>query len=196
MRQDLKKIVQQSNRKVRIEAKRAVELWIYSFADMYMILVFFFIAMAAMFAVKVKVAQKELETRKIGSLIPSAGRGPATAQSLLSIEFTKGSIELTEDAVENLKVLLPIVKNNKKAMIDVEGYSDASALRKDSGFSSNLELSSQRAVKVAEWFMNNGVSPARLRTYSFGNGQTWAASSSLVRTDRRVLVKFYTRGGS
>jgi outer membrane protein OmpA-like peptidoglycan-associated protein len=194
MKQDLKKIIQRSRGKIRIEAKRAVEVWIYSFADMYMILVFFFIALTALYVKRMEVAQKELEKRKVAVAIPSAGRGPQAAESMISVEFPRGAADLDQVAIEELTVLLPIVKNNASALLDIEGYADSAPLKKDAGFSSNLELSAKRAVRVAEWFMNQGVSPSRVRTYSYGNGTTFSSQPG-VKTDRRVLVKFYVKGG-
>lgn len=187
-------ILKKAKGKIRLEAKRAVELWIYSFADMYMILVFLFIAMSAVYLKRAEDAAKLLKERPSGSNTLSAGRGPAVAHSTLSIEFKRGSSELSESAVENLGIMLPLVKNNSLVLLDIEGYADASPLLKTSPFTSNLDLSSKRAVSVAEWFLSRGLSPGRIRTYSYGNGQLFSNNGG-VKTDRRVLVKMYMKGG-
>jgi outer membrane protein OmpA-like peptidoglycan-associated protein len=189
-----KKILKSHRRKLRIEAKRSVELWIYSFADMYMILVVFFIAMAAVYAVKAKKAIDIPPSALVKANPSTAGRGPAVAESLVSIGFERGSADLGPQAFDDLNVLVTLVKSSPSALVDVEGYADSSAIAKDSPFSSNLELSSLRAVHVAEWLMKQGVSPARVRTYAYGNGQTWAGRDSNVKSDRRVVVKFFLKG--
>jgi outer membrane protein OmpA-like peptidoglycan-associated protein len=192
---EVKKALKVESAKRRLDAKRSVELWIYSFADMYLILVFFFIAIAASYSARKPVPVAEKKVAQV-ERIPTAGRGPSSAVSVLSIEFKKASSELSAQGIENLKLLLPIVKSNSKAILDIEGYSDRAQLKKGSGYSSNLSLSSSRAVKVAEWFMLNGVHPSRVRTYSFGNGQTWANTKDGTITDRRVVVKLYPKGGA
>ena len=191
MNQDTKKMLQASNRKVRLEAKRSVELWIYSFADMYMILVFFFVAMSALYAHRIKAMEKEALHRPVKS-VPTAGRGPSVAETLVNLDFSMGSADILPTTEENLKVLLPLVRGNQKALLDIEGYADPRPLKSDSAFSSNLDLSNRRAVRVAEWFMSQGVPSARLRTYAYGDGRHSFTSGEAV-SGRRVLVKFYLR---
>ncbi|MBS1985198.1 MAG: OmpA family protein [Bdellovibrionales bacterium] len=191
MNQDVKKILRASNRKVRLEAKRSVELWIYSFADMYMILVFFFIAMSALYAHRIKAMEKE-DSHRPANIIPTAGRGPSVAETLVNLDFTTGSANILPSTEENLKILLPLVRSNARALLDIEGYADSKPLKSDSAFSSNLDLSNRRAVRVAEWFMAQGVPSSRLRTYAYGDGRHWGSLPEIV-SGRRVVVKFYLR---
>jgi len=172
---------------VKIQSKRNVELWIYSFADMYMILSVFFIALAVLYAAKTK--------QQMESQIPSAGRGPASVESLISVSFDKGSAALNEESLKDLELLLPVLKASKKGTVEVEGYADSEPLKRDSEFSSNLDLSNQRAVKVAEWLINQGVSSARLRTFSYGSSRIYKVDDKMMPTNRRVLVKLVSSGG-
>jgi len=173
---------------IRLEGKRQTELWIYSFADMYMILSVFFIAIAVVYAVKAK-------RPHTADSIPSAGRGPAAVNSVISVEFSSGSDRLTEKAEEDLRILLPVLKSSK-GMIELEGYSDGRALQNPGGgFSSNLDLSNARAVRVGEWLMRNGVAARRLRTYSYGDSHLFKTGEGGIPTNRRVVLKMLPAEG-
>jgi outer membrane protein OmpA-like peptidoglycan-associated protein len=172
----------------KIEAKRQTELWIYSLADMYMILSVFFIAIAVIYAAKAKRPTVPVET-------PTAGRGPAAVVSTLSIEFETGSARLTEKAENDLKMLMPVLRGSKGA-VEVEGYADGKSLNQDNEtFSSNLDLSSTRAVRVAEWLMRNGVAASRVRTSSFGDSRLYKTGPNGIQTNRRVVLKILPVGG-
>lgn len=171
----------------RLQAKRNVELWIYSFADMYMILSVFFIALSVIYAAKIKEQHAPVA-------IPSAGRGTASVVSELQLDFERGSAELGAETIENMTLLLPALKQVKGGFIDVEGYADGGALKKGSGFSSNMDLSNRRAVRVAEWLIRNGVSARHIRTFSYGDAHLWRASE--VGSNRRVVVKVAAAPGS
>ncbi len=164
---------------IKLQSKRNVELWIYSFADMYMILSVFFIALSVLYAAKVKTNAQ--------AAIASAGRGPSSVSSELQINFPTGSSTLNSETEEELKLLLPALKSAKTGFVEVEGYSDPTPLKKDSGFSSNLDLSNKRAVSVSEWLLKNGVAARRIRTYAYGDGRTW--DTKITKTNRRVVVK-------
>jgi outer membrane protein OmpA-like peptidoglycan-associated protein len=172
---------------IKLQAKRNVELWIYSFADMYMILSVFFIALSVLYAAKVK--------NQMDETVASAGRGPLAVESTLAIDFEKGSSELAALDKENLMLLIPVLKSVGSGSIDVEGYADSEALKKDSQFTSNLDLSNRRAVKVAEFLINNGVNSHRIRTFSYGNGKTFKINGKTLKTNRRVLIKVAASNG-
>lgn len=167
---------------VKIQSKRNVELWIYSFADMYMILSVFFIALSVIYAAKVKE-----EVKTLIMPIASAGRGPASVVSDVQIMFERESAELSEEAQSELQLFLPILKAVENGRIDVEGYADGERLSPDAPFSSNLDLSNQRAVAVAEWLLGNGVKSKYLRTYSYGTGNQ--QSKEVLNSNRRVVIK-------
>jgi outer membrane protein OmpA-like peptidoglycan-associated protein len=153
---------------VRLEAKRHTELWIYSLADMYMILTVFFIAIAAIYAARARNVSVSLTP-------PTAGRGPAAVTSLVSVEFETGSDQLSEKAIQDLQVLLPALRGSK-GTIDIEGYADGKS-------------SSSRAVRVAEWLIDKGVSARRVRVSSFGNSKLFKTGANGISTNRRVLLK-------
>jgi outer membrane protein OmpA-like peptidoglycan-associated protein len=166
---------------IRLEAKRHTELWIYSFADMYMILSVFFIAISVIYAARAK----NMATTEV----PTAGRGPAAVRSLVAIEFEAGSAELSEKAQESLKILMPALRSSK-GYVEIEGHGDQQAeLDEESEFSSNLDLSNARAVRVGEWLMDNGVSSHRVRTYSFGDAHGKEDGDKEIATSRRAILK-------
>ncbi|MCB0367897.1 MAG: OmpA family protein [Bdellovibrionales bacterium] len=163
---------------VKLQAKRNVELWIYSFADMYMILSVFFIAVAVLFAAKSKMKQEELPPI-------SAGRGPDVVISSLNINFNTSSIHLSSEAIANLKLLVPVLLSSN-GFIDIEGYAVKNEFSDTVDFTSDLDLSTQRAVRVAEWLIDNGISPSKIRTFSYGSGQPQKKN---ISSNRRVLIK-------
>lgn len=174
---------------IRIHAKRNVELWIYSFADMYMILSVFFIALSVIYAAKVK--QQAAHSQPF---IASAGRGPSAVLSELELEFDNGSTDLTAKTVDEMSLLLPALKQIKDGFIEVEGYADGGGLKKSSPYTSNLDLSNRRAVRVAEWLIKNGVPARRVRTFSYGDAHTW--SKNEISSNRRVVIKVAAYGDS
>lgn len=173
---------------IRLQSKRNVELWIYSFADMYMIMSVFFIALSVIYAAKIKEKHKPI----IEEHVVSAGRGPASVVSDVQVRFEAASASLTPDAIQELKIFLPVLKSVKKGIVDIEGYADMAKLNPDSEFTSNLDLSTRRAVTVAEWLIKNGVSPAKVRTFAYGDSRIF--SKSKVGTNRRVVIKVATEG--
>lgn len=181
----------QANRMIKLESKRSQELWIYSFADMYMILSVFFIAISMAYAAKAKKAADDRPVQVV-----SAGRGLAAVESSVSIAFPQGSDLIESESIESLQLILPVIRASRSA-IDVEGYADGTRLSSSSAFTSNLDLSNSRAVKVAEWLIKNGISARRIRTFSYGDAYQFNSKSDGVATNRRVIVKIMApRGGS
>lgn len=176
-----------NQREIKLQAKRNVELWIYSFADMYMILSVFFIAISVIYAQKIKEKIDVVEKVQIAS----AGRGPASVTADLQINFSESSSQLSTETESELSLFLPALKNlDKASFIEVEGYSDPAPIKRNSKISSNLDLSQKRAVTVSEWFVKNGVPLAKIRTIAYGDGSTWP--KQIVGTNRRVVVKIST----
>lgn len=172
---------------IKLQSKRTVELWIYSFADMYMILSVFFIALSVIYAAKVKQNSVENNT-------PSAGRGPASVESMISLQFPGGSSKLDESALAELNLFLPVLKSAPKSgRIVIEGYSSNQESSK--GFSSRLDLSNKRAVTVAEWLSRNGIHMSNIQTFSFGDGKARKKDSDPTGFDqRRVVIKLASYG--
>lgn len=175
---------QKDHGQIKLEAKRQTELWIYSFADMYMILSVFFIAIAVIYAARVK--------NNASSSVASAGRGPVAVKSMISVDFASGSDEISSKAENELELLLPVMRASMGA-IEIEGYTDASdsvsISDTEGGFTSNLDLGSSRAVRVAEWLTSNGVSAKRIRAASFGDSFDHKSGEGNRVANRRVVLK-------
>jgi outer membrane protein OmpA-like peptidoglycan-associated protein len=182
---------------IRLEVKRSTELWLYSFADMYMIISVLFISLTALYFKKNKELQANLsrvaEPKKIVQVL-SANRGPAAAQMSIALEFSPGSSDINSEGTEQLRLMYPLISEVKSGVIDVEGYADTRGLASESEYDTNLELSSERALKVAQWFLNQGVSESRIRTTAFGRAHKFTTGVQGEMSDRRVVVKFYSAG--
>lgn len=172
---------------IKLQSKRNVELWIYSFADMYMILSVFFIALSVIYAAKVKQSTTD-------NMLATAGRGPASVESMVALQFPGGSADLNENAIAELKLFLPVLKSAPDSgSIVIEGY--ASSQETSKGFTSHLDLSNRRAVSVAEWLAKNGVSMSNIQTFSFGDGKSRKKDTDPTGFDhRRVVIKLANYG--
>lgn len=162
---------------IKIASKRNVELWIYSFADMYMILSVFFITLSVLYAAKIKVQISHPPPKKqapsIVHKIPSGGKGPTPIESLVHIHFPSGSYQLTEKSREELKLFLPVIHSAGYRTLFIEGHVKKEELDQDQNQRSPaayLELSQQRAVQVARWLLENGIQEDVIQTFSYGSG--------------------------
>ena len=179
-----------SKNEIKLQAKRNVELWIYSFADMYMILSVFFIALAVLYAAKVKQSINGLD-------VPTAGRGPASVVSTVQLDFQTGSSEIDSNAMAELKLFLPVIKAAPDSgRVMIEGYaSGLEPLDQGTGFTSVLDLSTRRAVSVAEWLIKNGVAASKVQTFSFADGKLRKTETDQKGTDsHRVVIKLASLG--
>src|SRR5690606_9116926 len=96
------------------------------------------------------------------------------------------SADLSAGAMERLRTVLPLLSELKSGVVDIEGYSESGELDHGSEYTSYLELSSIRAVGVAEWLIGNGVRESQVRTSSFGQGHGQASESKESMSGRRV----------
>jgi outer membrane protein OmpA-like peptidoglycan-associated protein len=164
---------------------------------MYMIISVLFISLTALYFKKNKDLQTHMarpaEVQKIVQ-VATANRGPATAQMSIALEFAAGSSDINAEGVEQLKLMYPLISEVKSGVIDVEGYADTRGVAAESEYDTNLELSSERALKVAQWFLNKGVTEGRIRTTAFGRSHKFTTGEKGEMSDRRVVVKFYSAG--
>ena len=185
--------------KIKLEVKRSAELWLYSFADMFMIIAVFFIAMTAVYSKKVIEKPVDAVITKVENPVekmsaPSAARGPEAAKLQVGIEFLAGSAELSPQALENLDTILPLLSGIKNGYVEIEGYTDAAGLKDSEEYETDLQLSSDRAVRVAEWFLKRGVPEGRLRTTAFGRDHKFQGRLPAGQNDRKAVIKFYSAG--
>jgi outer membrane protein OmpA-like peptidoglycan-associated protein len=85
--------------------------------------------------------------------------------------FEVGSSRLTPDAADTLTALAAILADYRMTLVSVHGHTDASG---DEAF--NQPLSEQRALAVAEFLLDRGVSRERL--VAIGHGQSRPVASN------------------
>jgi peptidoglycan-associated lipoprotein len=101
------------------------------------------------------------------SAMEAIGRGVAAVTppgaALKDVYYQFDSVELEADAEEILKKNAEWMKANPKARVEVEGHCD------DVGSAEyNLALGAKRAQTARSFLINQGVSPERLVTISYG----------------------------
>ena len=92
------------------------------------------------------------------------------------ILFDSGSASLKDSA---LAVMAPVAQSLLKMnnSIVVEGHTDASRMI-GKKFASNRELSLMRAFSVIDYLIKNGISPARITAFGYGEFRPVAANDT------------------
>ncbi|UZR97048.1 OmpA family protein [Chondrinema litorale] len=98
-----------------------------------------------------------------------------------SIYFNSNSISISESDLQRLENLVKLrLSNILNFKISIEGFADKQGEEKD-----NAALSENRAKVVADYLIQNGVSPERIKIQGFGETQAAQQNSD---NDRRVDV--------
>jgi chemotaxis protein MotB len=103
--------------------------------------------------------QKMIST---GKLAVSYRDGNMVVNLPAAILFPSGSADISDEGRVALGEVAVILKQMKGRRFTVAGHTDADALGKADKFKSNWELSTARAVAVAQILIDKGVSPAQL----------------------------------
>ena len=113
------------------------------------------------------------------------------------ILFATGSANLSTTAMTSLFQFANVLKNNADCDVAVQGYTDNAGWKNSTAAQSqqkNLELSQQRAQSVTNYLLQQGVSPAQIRsTMGFGEANPVAdnATAAGKAQNRRVEVYMY-----
>jgi outer membrane protein OmpA-like peptidoglycan-associated protein len=113
------------------------------------------------------------------------------------ILFATGSSTLSSTAKTSLFQFANVLKGNADCDVAVQGYTDNAGWKGKSVEQSqqkNLELSQQRAQSVTNYLLQQGVSPAQIRsTTGFGESNPVADNSTAAgkAQNRRVEVYMY-----
>lgn len=180
----------------RKKVEKGEGLWLFSFSDMSMILLSFFVLMiSTMKPVKEKFdivkegfTQKrspnadtlELLAKKIQHVIHQKGLDPMTGVSYdldgLHIEFKDGILFKSGSAEANPhyrdvvnSVLKIIARVGSKYKMQIEGHTDDIPLRPGGAFRSNWELSSARGFALMRSFNEFGVDEDRISVIAFAH---------------------------
>ena len=113
------------------------------------------------------------------------------------ILFASGKADLSSTAKTSLFQFANVLKNNADCDVAVQGYTDNAPWKNstaDQSQQKNLELSQKRAQSVTNYLLQQGVSPAQIRsTTGFGESNPVADNSTAAgkAQNRRVEVYMY-----
>ncbi len=121
---------------------------------------------------------------------------PLTSRRLLSgeimplgeVTYASGKSELEEDSVDELEMLVNLLKKYPNLSIEIFGHTDNTG---DAG--TNLTLSDERAKEVAEYLVRRGIPPERIHARGFGEQYPLANNSTLDGrlANRRVEIHLF-----
>ena len=83
---------------------------------------------------------------------------------LSNIFFEVDSWQLKKESVSELDKLANLLKENKRIVVEIGGYTDATGSDEH-----NLSLSEKRALAVVNYLVGNGVEASRLKYKGYGN---------------------------
>jgi OOP family OmpA-OmpF porin len=98
---------------------------------------------------------------------------PVAALPDTNIHFDVASTAMTPDSKESIYSLVTFMKNNRQAVIHVEGFADSTG-----NASANETLSSNRAKAVKDALVANGIDPDRIDTSGMGQTNPVAPNDS------------------
>lgn len=102
-----------------------------------------------------------------------------------AIYFRSGSAELDQASLPLLKTVLDIVNRCPGLAIAVEGHTDSAG-----GDAFNQRLSEARAARVADYLVDNGVGPARVRSVGYGESRPVAPNDTDRNKARNRRIEF------
>jgi len=110
---------------------------------------------------------------------PVDGSGCAFFNGVIEgVNFETGSARLTQEASLILEGVSSTMLQNPDIRVTIEAHTDNRG-----SASSNLELSKQRAISVAKFLVERGISGSRLQPQAFGESQPRASNAT---TDGRL----------
>ncbi len=103
-----------------------------------------------------------------------------------TVHFTTDSVQLTEQALGILRGQVQWLNKYSNYSVTLEGHADERGTREY-----NLALGGRRAETVKNFLISNGISPARLRTISYGKERPVAVCNDIScwSQNRRVETK-------
>jgi OOP family OmpA-OmpF porin len=105
------------------------------------------------------------------------------------LKFAPGETELSADAQSVMANYVEALKRYPEVVVSVEGHTDNRGPA-----AANLELSKKRVLAVVEYMVSNGISPARLKPFGFGESRPRAANATASgrEQNRRIEIKVLT----
>lgn len=126
------------------------------------------------------------------SVLPEPIRGQNAQESadLKRIYFSFDSASLLEPAREQLDVNAEWLRNNPQVQIQIEGHCDE---RGTADY--NYALGQRRAETARNYLIQQGISPDRLHTISYGSERPDDTSGGEMAWARNRRVQFMSYGG-
>jgi len=97
-----------------------------------------------------------------------------------AIHFASGSAEIDEKSYDTINKIAKALKSYPESIISIEGHTDNVPIgpKLKSIYNSNKELSQARAESVAQYFVNQGISPTRLVKNGYGESNPVALNTT------------------
>jgi chemotaxis protein MotB len=124
-----------------------------------------------------------------------AAKGTVTVTLPNAILFAPGKASLKSATNTELDHIVSVLKSKYSGkMVDVVGHTDSDPIKK-SNWDDNWELSAQRALSVARYLMDRGISEDKIRAVGRGSSQPVAsnATKSGKARNRRVEIVVHMR---
>lgn len=109
-------------------------------------------------------------------------------QMLFILYFEKGQSNLDEEALEQLEILMEVLKAYPEEPIVIEGHVNGYPDFTQS--EEKLDLSKERSQRVLEFLMDKGIENTRITVYNFGSEVPFIRQSALQHQNDRVTVYF------
>lgn len=90
------------------------------------------------------------------------------------VKFGFGISTLTEEAIEQLLSIVPLLKRIEDLHIEIAGHTDNTGEEE-----TNKKISKERADAVASILIQNGIAPANIHTVGYGSSRPTATNSTL-----------------
>ena len=176
--------------------------WMVNYADLMTELVCFFVILYALSAALNKnvqnAAQQVKEMMEKGEM---AGHVEVNKEGLrLTLEeqgdvpfFESGKSEITEEMVNKVEQLLPILKNlSEKNEVIVEGHTDNIPIATKQ-FASNWELSTARATSVVKYLLSREMNPRKVVAVGYGEYRPVVANDTPENRKKNRRVVFFIK---
>jgi chemotaxis protein MotB len=125
----------------------------------------------------------------------NAAEGTITVTLPDAILFDSGKAELKKTSIAELDHIQSVVREKYAGrQIDVVGHTDTDPIKK-SKWKDNWELSAQRALTVARYFIQRGVSENKIRAVGCGESRPIASNDTAAgkTKNRRVEIVVHMR---
>jgi chemotaxis protein MotB len=140
-------------------------------------------------------AKKELEDRLSKEIADKEVKVEMLEKGLVitfvaEVLFDSGKADLKPASLEKLDKVLSVLKSTVSDLnVGVEGHTDNEPIR-HSGWKSNWQLSSGRALSVLQYLTENGVAPERLSAIAYGEYRPVASNDTKEgrQKNRRVEI--------